>query len=195
MLFVSAKLMAMDPLRQALISAGNKDSALVIYESYSSTQKKTVWVDKMNQVIASNDWSDIQLVALNQLLNKTQSMNFDGTDIEKDSMRIWGASWINNSKSIININQIRQIGAMVMDFNPIPDNAIPLIGAGNGNCECSQDSDFCLAPEDECSTGGCTEKTGCGWWWTYRCNGICKLLKDLGPNTINPYISDANQLY
>ena len=177
MLLLTFQTFAAHPLRQALIDAGNKDSATIIYNTYQPSQKKIVWLDKINQAINVYDWNNEQIALLNQVKDKINEMDFELTTGELDILATWGSNWIDNAKPLFNPYFIRQICTMVMDFNPEinPD----IDGAKNG-CSCSSKSDFCISP-DECDTKQrCDEGGACGFAWLFSCNGKCFTKPNIG---------------
>jgi hypothetical protein len=42
-----------------------------------------------------------------------------------------------------------------------------------GLCQCAVDSDFCPVATI-CFAGGCKTQSGCGIFWSYPCNGLCR---------------------
>jgi hypothetical protein len=67
--------------------------------------------------------------------------------------------------------------------DPSPDKGKEIPGQDKGKdknsepeheCGCSTDSDFC-ALWTACASGKCREtQSGCGFLWSYRCNGLCR---------------------
>jgi hypothetical protein len=175
-LLFGLKVMAVNPLRQALINAGSKDEALIIYENYSNSEKAIVWTDKIDQVIGLNNWNSDQLNILNNLKNQINAGIFELNSTSFTKFHNWANSWKTQAFLKFEVAQLRFMVTLVHDYST------DYIGGGSStqDCNCTSQSDYCngifLPGSDQVCNGklNCTQKQGCGLFWSWPCNGLCQ---------------------
>lgn len=168
---------AMNPLRQALIDVGNKDAAVVLYNSYSPNEKNAVWLDKMNQVLSLNIWNGKQIQVLESLKNQIESNIFVTNTKESVDFQIWSIGWKSNALLSFEISKLRFIVTLISDYDPTFK---PTEGNdGAPNCNCASGDDYCggiiISTGDICNSKlKCTSISGCGLFWRHSCDGTCQ---------------------
>jgi hypothetical protein len=168
---------AINPLRQALIDVGNKDAAVLIYNGYSPIEKKAVWVDKIDQVLALNLWNENQIQVLVSLKNQIEPNIFVNNSKEAVDFQIWSSTWKANALLSFEISKLRFIVTLVSDYDPAFK---PKEGEeGAPNCNCASGDDYCggiiISTGDICNSKlKCTSVSGCGLFWRHSCNGTCQ---------------------
>ncbi len=164
---------AMHPLRERLVSLNSIDVMRSVYRTYTPSEKKLVWEDKLNQVIAVNMWNETQKSMLQELKVKISSASFDenwsGIGDFRLSLEVWSASALNVFTKV----QLYNMFAVPHDFA----NADAPIGAGSyKDCECNKGSAIsCVFTyAGDCGRFECKEDPfGCGFAWMWSCNGLC----------------------
>ena len=164
---------AMHPLRERLVLLNSIDVMRSVYKTYTPNEKKLVWEDKLDQVIAVNMWNETQMSMLLELKVKVATASFDenwsGIGSFKSNLEVWYASALNQFTRV----QLYNMFAVPHDFI----NTDAPIGAGsNKDCECNKGSAiscvFTLA--GDCGKLQCVEDSfGCGFAWMWPCNGLC----------------------
>lgn len=163
---------AMNTLRGNLVNSGSKEAAVILYQSYSSSEKAQVWVDKMNQVIGLSCWNSDQINLLVSLRGQLSSSVFSDSAaflVFENFVNSWKTSAILKFSA----QQLRFIVTTVADYSP---DDIPHSGGGSApDCNCSTASDWCGGGifDETCFKINCMENTGCGTFWQYRCTGTC----------------------
>lgn len=167
--------MAVNPLRQALINAGSKDEALIIYENYSNAEKAIVWTDKIDQVIGLNNWNSDQLDLLNNLKNQINAGIFELNSTSFTNFHNWANTWKTQAVLKFEVAQLRFMVTLIHDYST------DYIGGGSStqDCNCTSGSDYCdgiiITTGDACNGKlSCTQKQGCGLFWSWPCNGLCQ---------------------
>lgn len=176
---------AMHPLRERLVSLNSIDVMRNVYKTYTPNERKLVWEDKLDQVIAVNMWNETQMSMLLELKVKVSAASFDenwsGMGYFKSSLEVWYTSALNQFTRV----QLYNMFAVPHDF--INSNAP--IGAGSGvDCECNKGSAiscvFNIA--GDCGKANCSsDPSGCGFMWLWPCNGLCPGLNENGEDPRN----------
>jgi hypothetical protein len=167
-----------------------------IFRAFSPQQRYNSWNEKLNEVLKLNWDKEERLHIL--LLRSQMSLNWfiEGNTQEHrasiDKRNQWINDWISEAVTDLgwSLGLIHSM-VVVMETN-VSDNGYLLESYRNdensknykvsdeGDCGCSQTSDWCDIPgtgsdNGSCQPDGCIVGTGCGFVWSYDCDGNCKI--------------------
>jgi hypothetical protein len=154
------------------------------FRSFSIEKKREVWLQKIQTLIDSKMYSDVEtnhLVKLKEHLTKDYfAPNKDEQQIKQ--RREFAASWISYAKNTLGwsakdvafvvyrlYSKQSQFDIEVDAINSLAEQATtdPEL-----SCHCSSSTDFCSL--GVCVMDGCKSSLGCGWFWTENCDGNCR---------------------
>ncbi len=171
------------------------------YVAFSPKQQRSFWEDKTNEVINQYKWNEKEKEHLLKLLNYIKNSDmFSQKSINEEAELFiykWNDYAINElqwSKSLIyaiagegNRVIIQDRSRIVFTYNNSKSahsiNTDLVNDGSEFNCSCSSRSDFCdIFGEIPDNVVSCNRvnfnckvtKTGCGLFWMFPCNGICK---------------------
>lgn len=161
--------------------------AIAVYRAFTPEQKNTFWKEKISEVKRLN-WTDAEIKHISKVesfidTNGEIFSNEVRTLEEEDKIELFFFQWSEYGKNTFGwtdevVFSIVGTGFSARDtrgnssiINIQPGDRI----IGNGrDCDCSTKSDWCSAGWECKSSDNCDGTShGCGWVWTYSCNGEC----------------------
>lgn len=143
------------------------------WNSLSNSNKYSLWVDKLEQVLNS-DVSITQKTVISELLDVLKKEHFN------DKTNIKDYSSLNSVIEKISTEFSNEEGVKIFVTLADYSRLATLPFSEPSKCECNTESVFgCGHPATDCNSSGaynlkCTErKKGCGFLWQYQCDGFC----------------------
>jgi len=153
-----------------------------IFRSFSADKKRDFWLEKLNSVIASNEFNISEIEHIQKIIDH---ITLDYFAIEIDSVQfrfreefenewkafakenlVWDNSKISYIVNSLCVTEI-QYAQIVIEQEEISLNAL------GGDCQCSTESDYCIRIGATCGDSGCSVGGACGFLLLYDCNGDC----------------------
>lgn len=167
-----------------------------VYRTFSVDLKYKFWQKKCEELL-SLEWSDAERAHINALYNfiKDRPQFFSDSYFDNEAslaeFENFISEWYRKAHDDLGwprplIYYIAVVGyKLTGDMQHNFDDGGGLGGGSGGgggssnDCGCSQTNDWCdLAGETggvSCKSHTCnTTSSGCGWFWKFSCNGICK---------------------
>lgn len=173
----------------SLISVSELASSDIIFQqavfrSFSPAKKREVWLEKIQILLNSQYYSEAECLHLIKLREHISEDYFTVENIEtlKAERQAFSSEWILFAKQNLfwtntDISFIvytlfttkAQFESELEFMNSVQSQSVDISG-DPVTCGCNVDSNFC---PHSCIYSGCTITTGCGWFWTETCNGMC----------------------
>ena len=152
-----------------------------IYRSMKPEMKKKLWIEKFDKLIQNYSFSKKELEHIIKLKSYVIKDSFESSMVESE---IYGLrttfenEWKNYAIEELNWDR-SMVGFVVSSLDVDEQTYKESVGEQkeltiqmlNASCSCSSESSYCGA--GSCHIGGCSQTSGCGWFWHYRCNGYC----------------------
>lgn len=156
-----------------------------IYRSFLPEKKRSFWLEKLEYLIATSEFSDAELVHIEELESQILLISFELEQLDSDGFKeqkIFENNWREHAKEILSWDDTKisfivnslcitnsQYEQLVVEQKEITINSL------GGSCSCSTESDYCSDYLLVCGgSGECTISSGCGWFWKYDCDGYCQ---------------------
>ncbi len=179
-LFATSKSHAVSALRQTVISQPTHEARRLVFLGYTSSEKRAVWIDKIDQVLSLNTWSSEQVSYLNQMKSSIVEEIFNEGSSQQQAFDV--------SYSVTEAAGVSLFGTMAyakifFSLHDYDDVSIPTMGGGDSggqvDCGCCTSCTFTcdwVTGTSSCETSGCAGSLrGCGGLWNQKCNGECVL--------------------
>lgn len=155
-----------------------------VFRSFGAAKKREVWLQKIQILIDSKYYSGAECLHLIKLREHISADYFTAENIEslKAERQAFSTEWILFAKQNLfwtdtDISFIvytlfitkAQFESELEFINSVQAKS-PNITGDPVTCNCNLDSSFCV---HNCTSSSCIITTGCGWFWTGSCNGIC----------------------
>lgn len=155
-----------------------------IYNSWDYQKKRSVWIDKLQHVLAHISFTEAEIAHIQMLIEHIQPDYFlkENIEMNREVRSLFAKEWI--GYSINKLGWSNQFIAFMVyrlytDQSQFDSELSALrsidttvsTNSESGNCDCSVSSDYCGS--SSCSSNGCTITSGCGWLWTMPCDGRC----------------------
>lgn len=154
-----------------------------IFRSFPADKKRDFWLEKLDSIVVKNKFNSVEIEHINKLVGHISANYFAiKLDSLEFSQRIyfeaeWSAyakdflAW-DESKIYFIVNSLciteNRYSQIILEMKEISLDYI------SGDCTCSTESDYCSDFGGYCSSASCsTTSSGCGWLWSYSCNGAC----------------------
>lgn len=156
-----------------------------VFRSYDALKKREVWVQKIQTLLDTQNYSPAEFAHMNSLLDHIHEDYFVQENIESERLerKQFAADWINKAKNSLGWSD-KQVAFVVYRLYTNSsqfDNELKFIQSIQNqdsidppaNCYCCTSFDYCLSSTN-CISGGCMITTGCGWLWSETCDGGCR---------------------
>lgn len=137
-----------------------------MYKSLTADEKALAWKTKYDIFLSQENLSNEQMQFVKKLMTLISPEVFSKSYSQKKERVFNNADEIKNkSIELFGVDGTAALlGTLTVSYVYPP---------GQGNCDCSKQSDFCPSGH-ACLRVGCTVvQDDCGWWWSYDCNGDC----------------------
>jgi hypothetical protein len=174
----SLQVMAMHPLREAIVKEQNREVAILIFRSYSPEQRAIVWRDKMDQTLTAKAWNDEELYLIKMMQSQIKAELFTDGSEEHAHFNSYYKEFEAQGLMVFDKVTYAKIFIIPDDYN---DANAPTAGGGGGggqpDCTCNIGGIFTcdwISGVDECGKSACLVSAwGCGGLWAQDCNGDC----------------------
>lgn len=170
------------------------DYKIPIFRAFTPKQRLACWKEKLNEVLVLN-WNNDEKIHVHTLLKNLDENwfvenNHGDTLYYQTSRDVFLKKWIEKGINELGWSLGLMHSMVVCMETKVSDNgylveSIENINSskssGQGNCQCSTESDWCNLGMSELGT--CVQNAGnykpsslgCGTLWTFTCNGKCRL--------------------
>jgi hypothetical protein len=153
-----------------------------IFNSWSYSKKNEIWLEKLSIVKQNEIFNDDETSHINKLIDHFNENYFHQDNRESFYHSLFAKEWI--AYAIMELGWDEKfIAFMVYRLYTDPvqlDEEVSAInelnelistGTEGPDCGCNTTFDYC--GYSICTTGNCNTVGGCGWLWSYDCNGEC----------------------
>lgn len=152
-----------------------------IYRGFTPEKKRLFWLEKIDSVLMNTDFMELEIAHVLKLRSHI-TLGFFNEGL-RDSLIVkeredFRDRWISyaNDKLLWDISRIAFLtNSLYFDETRyeliITEQKEMTLKSLSFDCSCSTESDYCGG--QTCNPGGCSVKSGCGWFRQYDCNGAC----------------------
>lgn len=151
-----------------VLASKNGEEQKLMYKTLNPSEKSFAWQSKYEMILSNSDLTNEQTNFIKKLKsNLSEEIFKKGNNPIKDKLL---ASESIFKKEAIELFGISGAFELMVSLSPESNLQIP---PGQGNCDCSKQSDWCPSGHSCLRVGCVIIKDDCGWWWNYDCTGDC----------------------
>lgn len=159
------------------------DLQKAIFRSFSADKKRDFWLEKLDSIVVNNKFKTEEIEHINKLVGHI-SVNYFTTNVDSlefSQKKKFETEWSAYAKDVLAWDESKihfivnslcitetQYNQIMLELKEI------IIDSISQDCTCSTESDYCSDFGGHCSSASCNiTSSGCGWLWSYSCNGAC----------------------
>lgn len=166
--FVSVSAFNPNAALGAIAQTSDTLAARLKFSALTPDKRRAVWQAKFDQLDIS-DYTDAQQAFLNKVIGSLPERKFDGTDDKAEDTAL-----VAEARSLFKKSEFLEL------FGSLKTTAALMKAKAyeTPECECNYSTtggldDFCTSPT-KCRSSTCVRRFGCGWLWSWWCDGLCK---------------------